>query len=221
MGATPRFCLLSLAVPPQTETRVLDGIFQGLLSLSDAVKCPLAGGDLASASILAADIVACGSVPRGTALTRSGAKPGQNIWVSGRLGGSALGLISGRGAAWRKHVHPEPRLELGRFLRGKASAAMDLSDGLSLDLARLCRESGVAAEIEPPPLFRGATLAQALHSGEDYELLFTAPANISFPSNWKGVPLTRIGHIVKGRAGEVRLQGKRLGALGYDHFAHA
>ena len=219
MGAIPRFCLLSLAVPTHTPQRLIDGVFRGLLQLSTAVQCPLAGGDLAAAPILVCDIMACGSVERGTALTRKGARVGDGIWVSGHLGGSASGFVSQKGAAWRKHIRPEPRLALGRALRKKASAAMDLSDGLSIDLSRLCRESGVAAEIEEPPVFRGATLALALHGGEDYELLFTAPPAARIPSVLGGVPLTRIGVIVKGLAGEVRLNGAPLPALGYDHFA--
>ncbi len=219
MGAEPRFCLLSLAMPPDTNPAYPDALFKGLLALARKVKCPLAGGDLASAPLLAADIVVCGSAPAGEALRRSGALPGDGIWVSGRLGGSALGLATGRGAAWVRHLRPEPRLALGRFLRNRASACMDLSDGLSLDLARLCRESGVAAEIEPPPLYRGATLEQALHGGEDYELLFTARPETKLPQSACGVRLTRIGRIVKGRPGSVRLDGAPLPALGYDHFA--
>jgi len=221
MGAVPRFCLLSLAIPTETPQRFLDGIFSGLLNLSDAVKCPLAGGDLAAAPLIVCDIVVCGSVPRGQALTRSGAQPGDGIWASGKLGGSSFGFVSQTGAAWRKHLRPEPRLEIGLKLRKKASAAMDLSDGLSLDLSRLCRESGVAAEIEEPPIFRGANLQQALHGGEDYELLFTASRNTKIPASIAGIAVTRLGTIVKGTPGEVRLNGVLLPPLGYDHFATA
>ena len=219
MGATPRFCLLSLAVPEGTATRYINGIFDGLFELSASTGCPLMGGDLATGPVLICDIVACGFVLRGTALRRSGAKSGDGIWVSGKLGGSALGLSTNRGAARRKHVRPEPRLALGSFLRNKATAAMDLSDGLSMDLARLCRESGVAAKIEYPPIFPGATIEQALHGGEDYELLFTAPSNVKIPVAFASVPLTRIGFVLRGPAGEVRLNGEKLPPLGYDHFA--
>jgi thiamine-monophosphate kinase len=95
---------------------------------------------------------------------------------------------------------------------------MDLSDGLSLDLRRLCVASGLAADITDPPLFPGATLEQGLHGGEDYELLFTAPENVRLPARIEGVALTRIGTMRKGRAGLVRLNGKALPALGFDHF---
>ena len=218
MGGAPRFCLLSLAVPPWADLRYIDGIYRGLLELSESAGCPLAGGDLARAPVLTCDIVACGSAPRGKALRRSRARPGDSIWVSGELGGSALGLATNRGRARRKHLHPEPRLALGLFLRNKATAAMDLSDGLSIDLMRLCVESHVSAEIETPPLFPGATREQGLHGGEDYELLFTARSSARIPSRHGGIKLTRIGNIVAGPAGEVRLSGARLKPSGYDHF---
>jgi thiamine-monophosphate kinase len=219
MGARPRFCLLSLAVPEGTGKRYIDSIFDGLAELATATGCPLMGGDLSSAPVLICDIVACGFVVRGRALRRSGARPGDAIWVSGRLGGSALGLATNRGAARRKHIRPEPRLALGAFLQNKATAAMDLSDGISLDLSRLCRESGVSAEIEVPPIFPGATLDQALHGGEDYELLFTTAPKRKLPDSFESIPLTRIGFVSHGPAGEVRLNGETLRPLGYDHFA--
>ena len=212
MGGEARFCLLSLALAPWTDRRWIDRFYTGLLKAG----VPLAGGDLGHAEKLACDIVVCGSVPRGKALRRDGARPGDSIYVSGRLGGSALGLATGSGAGWKRHLRPEPRLALGRFLRGRASAAMDLSDGLSLDLQRLCVASGVAADVSEPPRFPGATLDQALHGGEDYELLFTARGAI--PAIFERLPLTRIGAIRKGRPGEIRLDGAPLPALGYDHL---
>jgi thiamine-monophosphate kinase len=218
MGAKPRFCLFSLAVPEWADAQYIDGIYRGLLALSASEACPLVGGDLGRASAVTCDVVACGSAPRGKALRRSGARPGDSIWVSGRLGGSALGLETHSGRAWRKHLHPEPRLALGLFLRNKATASMDLSDGLSSDLARLCMESGVAAGIEAPPLFPGATLHQGLHGGEDYELLFTTGPRARIPASHGGVELTRIGQMVTGHPGEVRLAGKLLEPSGYDHF---
>jgi thiamine-monophosphate kinase len=101
-------------------------------------------------------------------------------------------------------------------MNARATAAMDLSDGLSLDLQRLCMASGVAADITAPPRFAGATLEQALHGGEDYELLFTIRPGRRLPRS--PVPLTRIGTICKGRPGEVYLDGYPLPPLGYDHL---
>jgi thiamine-monophosphate kinase len=218
MGAEPRFCLLSAAFPVWADEKWKDRFFDGVLDLARKTDTDLAGGDLSHAAVFACDIVVCGAAPAGTALRRSGARPGQPIYVTGSLGGSALGLATQKGAAWKRHLRPEPRLLLGRFLRGKASAAMDLSDGLSSDLHRLCLASGMAADIEAPPLFRGASLEQGLHGGEDYELLFTAPQRVRLPSEFDGVTITRIGSIREGTAGEIRLNGEPLDIKGYDHF---
>jgi thiamine-monophosphate kinase len=221
MGAEPRFCLLSLALAPWTDSRWLGRFFRGFFRLARQARTTLAGGDLAHAGKLACDIVVSGAVPKGKALRRDGARPGDGIFVSGRLGGSALGLRTRRGQAWRFHLYPEPRLKLGRFLRESlhASAAMDLSDGLSLDLHRLCLASRVSAELErEPPVFRGASLEDALHGGEDYELLFTLPPRVSPPACFEDAPLTRIGTIGKGRPGLIRFLGRRLEPGGYDHF---
>ncbi len=221
MGAQPQFCLVSLAVARDLEERWMDRFFGGLLSLARRYQTVLAGGDLARAAKVSCDIVVCGAVPRGTALLRSGARPGDHIYVSGVLGGSALGLETRSGRALQRHLRPEPRLSLGRFLREelRATAAMDLSDGLSIDLQRLCAASGASAEINAPlPVFPGATLDQALHGGEDYELLFTLPPRRRAPESFEGLPLTRIGVIRPGASGRVTFFGSPLAAGGWDHF---
>ncbi len=225
MGGVPRFCLVSVAVGRWADERWLERFYDGLLALAGRTGTVLAGGDLARSRQFACDIVVCGAVPRGSALRRDGARAGDGIYVSGRLGGSALGLERSRGAAHERHLRPEPRLALGRMLREElhATSAMDLSDGLSLDLHRLCLASGVAAEVVAPPRFPGATLRQALHGGEDYELLFTLPGNAKPPARYDHLPLTRIGTVRQGRAGDVLLStsGRRptpLEPLGYDHF---
>jgi thiamine-monophosphate kinase len=220
MGGTPRFCLLSLALGDGVDARWVDGFYRGLLALADSAGAALLGGDIARTGHVVCDIVVAGTVPRGTALRRDGARAGDHIYVSGALGGSALGLATQRGAAWTRHKRPQPRLALGRFLREKlaATSAMDLSDGLSLDLRRLCLASNVSAEITAPPLFRGATLQQALHGGEDYELLFTMRARTEMPRMFEGLRLTRIGKIGKGRAGQIEMDGKALRAGGFDHL---
>jgi thiamine-monophosphate kinase len=230
MGGEPRFCLLSLALPewalPELgNARWLDGFYRGLLALARSAGAPLMGGDLARSGKLMADIVVCGAVPRGQVLRRDGARPGDGIYVSGALGGSALGFAigpgkAGGGRAWKRHARPQPRLALGKFLRARlgATAAMDLSDGLSLDLRRLCLASGLEAEIAEPPRYPRATQDQALHGGEDYELLFTAGPGVRPPRQFQGLPLTRIGTMRKGRKGAVTLNGAPLAALGWDHF---
>jgi thiamine-monophosphate kinase len=225
MGASPRFCLVSLALAPCPDSKWVNAFYRGLLRLAAREKIVLAGGDLGQASQLMCDIVVCGSAPRGTALRRSGARPGDAIYVSGALGGSALGLhllAANRrtGKAVTRHLRPQPRIALGRFLREqiRATAAMDLSDGLSLDLHRLCAASGLSGVIQAPPLFPGASLHQALHGGEDYELLFTARPRTKVPATFEGLPLTRIGTMRRGRPGAVFLDNAPLPPLGYDHF---
>lgn len=220
MGGDPLFCLLSLGLPDWADHRWIDRFYAGFLKLAASTRTVLAGGDLSQSERVVSDIVVAGSVPKGRALRRDGARPGDAVYVSGQLGGSALGLKTRRGRAWKRHTCPEPRLALGRYLRQKlrATAAMDLSDGLSLDLHRLCVASHVAAEIVAPPVFPGATLEQALHGGEDYELLFTVPPRVRVPARFENLPLTRIGVIRRGPAGRVLLAGQPLARLGYDHF---
>ena len=220
MGGEPRFCLLSLAPAEWSGRPWVDSFYRGLLRLANRERTPLAGGDLAHAEKVMCDIVVCGAVPRGKALRRDGARPGNAIYVSGKLGGSARGLAGGGAAARKRHLRPEPRLALGQFLRAQlhATACMDLSDGLSLDLRRLCMASGLRAEISDPPVFPKASLEQALHGGEDYELLFTVAARTAVPREFQGVPLTRIGTMRKGPAGTVDWNGAPLAPLGYDHF---
>jgi len=225
MGGEPRFCLLSLAVPHWADLAWVDQFYRGFLELAHRTGAPLAGGDLARSGRLACDVTVCGAIPKNRALLRSGARPGDHIYVSGLLGGSALGLSGAKGRARKRHLRPEPRLALGKFLRDhvRAHAAMDLSDGLSLDLRRMCLASGVSAEIGPPPVFPGATLEQALHGGEDYELLFTLPPGSRPPARFDGVPLTRIGEIGKLSRSPalVLLDGKPLAPSGFDHFQNS
>jgi len=220
MGGEPRFCLVSLAAAEWADARWIAGFYGGLLRLARREHTALAGGDLARAAKVACDIVVCGAVPRGRALRRDSARVGDAIYVSGALGGSARGLAKGRGSAWKRHLRPEPRLALGRFLRDtlRATAAMDLSDGLSIDLRRMCEASRLRAEIGIPPIYPGATLAQALHGGEDYELLFTVSPRLEVPLEFAGLPLTHIGRMRRGRVG-IMLNGQRLDPLGWDHFA--
>jgi thiamine-monophosphate kinase len=222
MGGEARFCLLSLAVAGWVDATWVRGFYDGLLALAHRTGTALIGGDLAHTDRVMCDIVVAGTAPREKALRRDGARAGDAIYVSGALGGSALGLVSGRGKAWSRHKRPEPRLALGQFLRTRAgaTAAMDLSDGLSLDLRRLSAASGLSAEITAPPVYRGATLGQALHGGEDYELLFTAPARARVPREFEGIALTRIGTMRKGAVGAVMLDGEPLPPLGYDHLRH-
>jgi thiamine-monophosphate kinase len=252
MGARPVAAFLSLGLP--RELTIASGrrrswvqrFLDGLLALAEAHNTPLAGGDLAESPIVVADIVLVGAVPRGRALLRSGARPGYLIYATGALGGAAAGLArlaelaqaqpgpnppiipNKLKAMLTPHLYPQPRIRQGLWLqrRGMASAALDLSDGLSTDLAHLCEESGVAAEVDAAllPIHPAATLPQALHGGEDYELLFTAPVSARLPRSIAGVPVTRIGRILKARAGQPAItlltpQGPQpLIPHGWEHF---
>ncbi len=223
MGADPRFCLVSLALAPWSNTAWVDGFYDGLFALAAEHQCPLIGGDLSHAAKVACDIAVCGAVPRGSALRRDGASPGDRICVSGLLGGSTLGLTTRKGDAWERHRNPVPRVALGRLLREqlRATAAMDLTDGLALDLHRLCIASRVGAMLDRDlPLFPGATVEQALHGGEDYELLFTVRPGTEVPPEIAGIPLTPIGSIVAAQSGRSHItwKGHPIEPLGYDHF---
>ena len=226
MGSEPVFCLVSLAVPANVGTRWIDAFYRGLLALAERYKIVLAGGDLARFERTAVDVMCCGRVPQGKALLRSAARAGDRIFVTGELGGAALGFVTQRGAAWRRHLRPEPRVEEGLELRRRGvRSCIDLSDGLSLDLHRLCLESKVSAELgDALPVARGATLPQALHGGEDYELLFTAPPKARVPASISGVRITSIGEIVRDPKHRIFLtdshgQRKLVTPAGWEHFA--
>jgi thiamine-monophosphate kinase len=252
MGARPLAAFLSLGLPHELTTKRdgkhswVDRFLSGFLSLAAAHKTPLAGGDLAESPIAVADIVLVGAVPRGRALLRSGAQPGDLVYVTGSLGGAAAGLaiLSVNAAridfsadaregefaeALAPHLFPQPRIAQGEWLRrrGLATAALDVSDGLSTDLNHLCEESGVAATVEQDflPRSSGVSIEQALHGGEDYELLFTARQNARVPRRIRGVPITRIGYIRRRRPEEPPItlkSGSVLAPLephGWEHFS--
>jgi thiamine-monophosphate kinase len=242
MGARPVAAFLSLGLPPElTQPRArkdgswLGSFLDGFLALASKHQVPLAGGDLAQSPTALADIVLIGAVARDKALLRSGARPGDLLYVTGSLGGSAAGLkrLSQRSSRKQSpdlspHLWPQPRVPQGLWLRGHnaATAAIDISDGLSTDLEHLCQESSVSAELDAAslPIFAGATVEDALHGGEDYELLFTARPATRIPRNIAGVPITRIGAITKSRAKSPRMvliaaAGRHaLEPRGWEHF---
>jgi thiamine-monophosphate kinase len=235
MGGKPLAAFLSLAVPASIEQRWIDGFMRGLLRLAADHGVVLAGGDSAEshAGVLA-DIILLGSVPRGRAVLRSGAKPGDSIYVTGELGGSALALqrlIDRPGSklsprANQRHFFPEPRVALGMLLRRRrfATAMIDISDGLSTDLAHICEESRVGARLyaEALPRAPGTPLELALNGGDDYELLFTAAPRARLPAQLLGVRISRIGEITR-RKGTVLVQHREQRPLvprGWQHFSH-
>ena len=239
MGGEPVAAFLSLALPADVQQSWVDEFFRGLLKLAEKFKVQFAGGDTAqSPSGILADIVVVGSVPAGKAILRSGARPGDFVYVTGALGASAatLKLLESRSArqpipGWfARNFYPTPRIAVGKILRARqtATAMIDLSDGLSTDLSHICEESGVGAAVwqEAVPRARvprpaiEVDLETALHGGEDYELLFTAKPGTRVPAAIAGVPVTRIGEITRRRLSIVDADGTRreLHPRGWEHF---
>lgn len=245
-GAQPVAFTLALALPRADEAFVA-GLAEGLFALADAHGIELVGGDT-TAGPLNLSITVFGEVPPGQALLRSGAAPGDDLWVSGSLGGARLGLEVLRGtlslprreaeAARRALERPRPRVALGLALRGVASAAIDLSDGLLGDLGHILQRSGVGAEVDVASLPCPSAVARLpdpwpqrcmLAGGDDYELLFTAAprqrARVRSAARSSGVPVRCIGRIVAQPGLTVRDREGRLvdlrGLASFDHFLGA
>jgi thiamine-monophosphate kinase len=233
-GATPRWITLALALPSVDESW-LKGFSEGLFALADRHGVELIGGDTTRGP-RTIDITALGEVPAGKALSRAGARPGDDVWVSGELGGAALALAHPEiaGAARRLH-EPEPRVALGERLRGLAHAAIDVSDGLAGDLAHILERSGVGATLRYDRIpknmdfekIKDQELEQrcVLSGGDDYELLFTAGkdrrALLEAVSKDLGLSLSLIGEIT-GPAGKLVVldgDGNPMSHRGgYEHF---
>lgn len=244
MGAQPRWALLALALPEADEDW-LAAFSRGFFALAQRHGVELVGGDTTRGPLNLC-VTLLGEVEAGRALTRTGARPGDEIWVSGSLGGAALGLAHRLGQvqlpshsaeACLERLHaPEPRVALGRALLGVASAAIDVSDGLLADLGHLLARSGVAAVVDfgrlpahpavaarpSDPVARRCLLA----GGDDYELCFTAPparaGDVEAAARAAGVAVTCIGHIQAGEG--LQLLGADgvpmpIVEHGYDHFA--
>ena len=242
-GAEPLAFTLALALPTGDDAFIAR-LARGLYALADEHGIELVGGDTTGGPLNIC-ITVFGQVPAGQALLRSGARAGDELWVSGLLGDARLALEAFRGAVSlpgeqfetvrRAMELPQPRVALGRALRGVASSAIDLSDGLVGDLGHVLERSGVGAVLQADALPRSAVLAAqppavqrqcVLAGGDDYELLFTAPAAqheaVLAAGRQAGVALTCCGAIVAGRALRiVDATGEELPASwpGFDHFA--
>ena len=241
MGAVPRWATLSLSLPSVDE-QWLQRFSEGFFALADDNGVELIGGDTTRGPLNLC-VTIMGEVPRGKALRRDGAKVGDDIWVSGKLGQAALGLANLQGKfkfygevrdECLKALHqPQPRVSLGLALRGIANSAIDISDGLLADLGHILERSNVGAEIEIEALpivddgvEKDVAQQCALAGGDDYELCFTAPESqrdvlMALAEQLK-FPLTRIGHI-KSELGCVVRDGEGKAMTiekgGYDHFA--
>lgn len=247
-GASPRVYLLTLSLPPTIDEAWLKSFTNGLRRDQTRFGITLVGGDtVATPGPLTIGITAIGEVPRGTMLTRGGARVGDDIWVTGTIGDAALGLrvanggdpgLNGkfRAAALARYRIPEPRLKLGASLLGIASACLDVSDGLIADLGHMSRTSGVGIELQAAQVpFSAAasaalasgrvTLGELLTGGDDYELVVAAPpaarAALSALAARSKTKFRRIGRVVKGR-GVTALDREgapmRFPRAGYAHF---
>jgi len=243
MGATPRWVTLSLALP-RVDARWLKGFAAGFLSLARRHKVDLIGGDTTRGP-LAICVQIMGEAPRGKALRRDGAKAGDDVWVSGRIGDAGLALAArarrvriapALRAELEGRLHaPTPRVALGQALAGVARSAIDISDGLVADLGHICERSRVSAEIEWTQLPQAAVgpgepsavVEAVLAGGDDYELCFTAPRArrnaVEAAGRRARVAVTRIGRIVAQRRERVLVldaagEPMRLSRTGYDHF---
>ena len=244
MGGIPLYALITLGLPPETEVESLESLYQGMMELANRHGVAIVGGDVVRSPIFFVTVGLTG-VTDEEPLLRSAAENGDMIAVTGYLGSSAGGLrvlvedigIEEETLELLKVAHrrPEPRVMQGRTLsRSGVRAAIDISDGLVDDLSKLCRASGVSAELDARNIpvhaalkdtFREEYLELALNGGEDYELLFTAPATLMervLPE--LGAPAAVIGRIVKRKSGEVvvvdSLTGKKVKAVkgGWDHL---
>lgn len=249
MGGLPDHALVGVAAPKGVD---LDELYEGIGAAAEEFSCPVVGGDLSGAPGLVVTVAATGSCD-GPPVLRSGARPGDQVWVTGPLGSSAAGLRllragggasaggGGRGVEggadtpWThgaggrigtavaarlasSHARPVPRIAEGTAARlAGATAMIDVSDGLSIDLEHLARSSEVGVDLDRVPVAEGAALQEALGGGEDFELLFCVPPGASVEAAFAGLrPPVRIGTCTAER-GRVRLAGRDLPRAGWEH----
>lgn len=232
MAARPTHCLVSVIGPPDTD---LEALYRGIAQASRRWACPVVGGDLVSAALVVVSVSVLGVVPEGRcAVLRSGAKPGDSIFVTGGLGASAAGLAWLRSRRWgagaascavgerlaRAHRRPLARVAEGlAAAAGGATAMIDVSDGLATDLTQLAGASSVGFELERVPVAEGASEAEALGGGEDYELVFTAADAERVAQAFAAAglrPAQLVGRCTADPSLR-RLRGQQLGRLGWEH----
>ena len=243
MGASPKWAMLTIGVPMGLwNTSFIDKFYEGWTALAEHHDVELIGGDVSrTPDKLVIDSIVVGEVPKGKAVLRSGANPGDSIFVTGSLGGAAAGLIlletgfryskvgRRRKALITRQLRPTARVETGKYLmkRNLATAMIDISDGLASDLHHLCDASGVGARIENKNIPYDENLDAVAPNversigsgGEDFELLFTSPRKKI--SNAKLPPITRIGEITTNEGVVEVVDGTRLNFVartGYRHF---
>lgn len=223
MGAEPGHALVTVSAPAGFD---FDALYDGLAAASAEFACPIVGGDLTGGDALVVTVAVTGRC-EGDPVLRSGARPGDGVWVTGPLGSSAAGLrLLRAGAAadpgfaelTREHARPRPRLAEGAAARrGGARAMIDVSDGLAADIGHLADESSVGFELNTVPVAAGATEEEALGGGEDLQLVFCAPEEAAVDAAFAALPAPiRIGTAVE-RGHGVTLRGRALPASGWEH----
>jgi thiamine-monophosphate kinase len=227
MGGIPMHFLVSFAAPGNLEMAWVDGFFDGIEKACKRFGISLVGGDSSTAANIFVDVSMIGRVRKGAAVLRSGAQPGDGVYITGVLGSSSLGLErlqagDPKHASVLRHLYPEPRHGLGHAVAPRSHAMIDVSDGLSTDLAHIVEESRVSARIYRNliPAAPDAADAQVLHGGEEYELIIVAP---ELPDAMEAVPITRIGEIVESSTDHqvFLIDGTRESVLhprGWQHF---
>lgn len=219
MGAQPQWMLVNVVAPEDLEFEALQDVYLGMSNLCKRFGATIIGGDLSRGTCLELHVFGTGVLPAGSALLRSGARPGDALFVTGALGNSGAG----------KHLDFIPRVDEGIHLRqaGVVTAMMDISDGLATDLRHMLRQSGVGAELDSESIPKYGTEEQALFDGEDFELLFTVPPDCidALCRGWKkhfGSELFRIGRIdsettvlkIRSHGGDIRV----LECKAFEHF---
>jgi thiamine-monophosphate kinase len=243
MGAMPYWAMLALTLP-SVDHDWLAAFAKGFFDLAAEYNVSLIGGDTTRGP-LTLTVTIMGEVPAGAALRRNGAKAGNDIWVSGNIGDAALAVAHRHGKivlaeadyheAVMRLYEPTPRVKLGQALRGMATSAIDVSDGLLADLGHICRLSGVGATVDLGSIpvsaigakhfAEDAALTAIVAGGDDYELCFTAPVNaresIAELTDMLGIPLTRIGQVKRGKGVSLLNNGKpvKIDGRGFDHFS--
>lgn len=248
MGAQPLACVISLVLPSGTDVCWVRGLSQGFAAAAQQFQCPVTGGNL-TAGPLSICVTVQGAVVESEALLRSGAQPGDDVWVTGALGGAALALSGAdalanlAAAPWteasdgttsinqltaqqQQYYLPRPQLNAGITLRNVASAAIDISDGLAADLGHIAQASDVAVELSSDaiPCFAGASLKHALYGGDDYHLCFTAGPKRRSAIEAMLEDACRIGVVSVGTAGGNGTENAELrldgAALAHKGFDH-
>ena len=215
MGAEPQYLLINVVAPPEQNFQTLEKIYAEFSNLRKKYGAEVVGGDLAQGPVLELHVFGVGRAPKGTALRRSGAQPGDLIYVTGPLGGAQK---SG------KQFTFTPRLEWGNALResGVVTSMMDISDGLATDLRHILKASGVGAELDGSLIPRNGTLEKALYDGEDFELLFTTSPETDFQTLDESVRPYAIGFPMIGKvtanSEELLLDGESLESKAFEHF---